>query len=67
VQKWAEPDGAGPSDAAARVTGRRNCPAGPGEPAARILFYLFYQVEIRHRRPSNDNPAPASGGSRRRI
>ena len=47
--------------AAARPAGGIARPA-PGEPPAPVphpLFLLFYQVEIRHRQLSNDNPAPA--------
>jgi hypothetical protein len=49
--------------AAARPAGGIARPA-PGEPPAPVphpLFLLFYQVEIRHRQLSNDNPAPAPG------
>ena len=36
-------------------------PGEPPVPNPHPLFLLFYQVEIRHRQPSNDNPAPRSG------
>src|SRR5438132_12242420 len=49
----------------ADLTPDRPAPGEPPAPVPQPLFPLFYQVEIRHRQPSNDNPPPARGADAR--